>query len=189
MIVDKSYVFSTDPLPNHVCDDIVKLGLHKKEQQGEVGLDGNIDGKIRDSRIVWLDEPWIYDWISPFVHATNNQLGWNFDISFCEKIQFTKYKEKQFYGWHQDSIHKKDQLHRKISVVIPLTDGKDYEGGDLEFCNPNIMFKDESIIRDEKTRDRGRIIIFPSYVFHQVTPILKGERLSIVIWYSGPTWK
>lgn len=190
MIVNNNYVFSNDLLPSHVCNDIVKRGLAQKEQDGEVF--NGVDKKVRSSRITWLNDIWIYDWITPLVYDVNKQAGWNFNILYPELIQFTKYKEKQFYGWHQDTFAEGVQSQRKISVVIPLVDSSEYEGGDLEFYNPKThpnTKTEDKIIKDEKTRDKGRIILFPSFVFHQVTPVLKGERVSIVIWYNGELWK
>ena len=45
------------------------------------------------------------------------------------------------------------------------------------------------IIKLEKLRIKGSAIIFPSYIYHQVTPVTKGERLSIVIWFNGEKWR
>ena len=35
-------------------------------------------------------------------------------------------------------------------------------------------------------RNQGSIIIFPSFMMHQVTPITKGIRNSLVLWAYGP---
>jgi PKHD-type hydroxylase len=99
----------------------------------------------------------------------------------------------QFYGWHQDVYENlPNGLQRKISVVIPLVDSNEYEGGDLQFYNPMEnpnKSQEDKIIKLEKLRIKGSAIIFPSYIYHQVTPVTKGERLSIVIWFNGEKWK
>ena len=33
---------------------------------------------------------------------------------------------------------------------------------------------------------RGRIIAFPSFMIHRVTPVVEGIRRSIVVWVTGP---
>ena len=38
-------------------------------------------------------------------------------------------------------------------------------------------------------REQGQIIVFPSYTLHEVTPITKGTRYSLVSWVSGPSFK
>jgi PKHD-type hydroxylase len=67
---------------------------------------------------------------------------------------------------------------RKISASLLLNDESEYEGGDL-------VVLDEII----KTKKQGTIIVFPSFMAHQVTPITRGVRYSAVCWMGGPKWK
>ena len=55
---------------------------------------------------------------------------------------------------------------------------EDFEGGDLVFydCDPI----------EQKT---GNIIFFPSYLPHEVTPVTKGTRYSLVMWFLGNPWR
>lgn len=190
MITEKLYGVSENYLPNHVCSDIIKRAQELFVLEGEVG--SGVDKKIRNSRITWLNEPWIFDWITPFVHEINQFLNWNFNILFPENIQFTRYNENQFYNWHTD-IHPdpSSKHHRKISVVIPLKDENEYEGGDLEFVDPSLSpeSQKEKIIKKPEFRKKGSLIVFPSFIWHRVTKVTKGERLSIVIWYQGEKFK
>ena len=64
---------------------------------------------------------------------------------------------------------------RKISLVVFLSDTKDYDGGDFEF-------QEEAKIPAEK----GSILIFPSFLSHRVTPVTRGLRYSLVNWFIGP---
>ena len=32
---------------------------------------------------------------------------------------------------------------------------------------------------------QGSVIVFPSYIFHRVTPMIKGVRKSLVVWVVG----
>ena len=36
-----------------------------------------------------------------------------------------------------------------------------------------------------KSGTQGSIIVFPSYMYHQVTPVTKGNRYSLVLWALG----
>ena len=73
---------------------------------------------------------------------------------------------------------------RKLSMTLNLTDPDDYSGGDLKFdFGPHMgrgRFK-----TCKEIRPRGSIIIFPSFIHHQVTPVTKGTRYSAVIWSLG----
>ena len=77
-------------------------------------------------------------------------------------------------------------------MVIPLVESNEYKGGNLEFYNSNLpptKKEENKVVGDQLTRTKGNLIIFPSFVWHQVTPIIEGERLSIVLWYRGEKWK
>lgn len=83
------------------------------------------------------------------------------------------------YDWHRDTVHSGD-YGRKLSFSIQLTDGNEYEGGDLEFLPPS-----------EATglRKKGNIVLFPAFYTHRVIPVTKGIRNVIVGWIYGPEFK
>jgi PKHD-type hydroxylase len=65
-------------------------------------LDPSKDVYIRDSNIAWLEDQWIYDALYPFLHDANRLAGWKWNFDYSEPLQFTKYDNQQFYGWHAD---------------------------------------------------------------------------------------
>ena len=77
---------------------------------------------------------------------------------------------------------------RKLSMTLNLTEPDDYTGGDLKFdFGPHAgrgRFK-----TCKEIRPRGSLIIFPSYLYHQVTPVTKGTRYSLVIWSLGKPFR
>ena len=72
-------------------------------------------------------------------------------------------------------------MTRKLSCVMLLNDPSEYEGGDFEVMTNNQPLKIEFI--------KGRLIVFPSYILHRVTPIKSGVRRTLVNWISGPHFK
>jgi PKHD-type hydroxylase len=38
-------------------------------------------------------------------------------------------------------------------------------------------------------KEPGSLLVFPSYIQHRVTPVTKGERVTISRWLSGPNFK
>ena len=190
MILSPTFVLSENFIPNHVCDDIVKRGLSLQEIDGTLEGDKE-DKKIRNSRVVWLNDTWIYDWISPHIELMNNQIGWNINFNTPEEIQFTKYKEGQFYGWHQDHTPRandENTTQRKISVVVPLSDSSDYDGGDLWLTKhpQDSRISELETFTNPSFRDKGAVVVFPSWVRHRVTPVTRGTRYSAVAWFNGP---
>jgi PKHD-type hydroxylase len=58
---------------------------------------------IRDTHVSWLNDEEIYSWVHPYLTEANRAAGWNFEWDWSESLQFTKYREHQFYGWHPDA--------------------------------------------------------------------------------------
>jgi PKHD-type hydroxylase len=173
---------------------------------------------IRDSEVAWLNDKWLYDLILPYVRTANKSAGWDFDFTNCEAFQFTVYKPGGFYGWHVDSgsdHHAKYKRYipgvsptnkdgsllknykrdvnligkvRKLSVTINLNLPGEYEGGNLKFdFGPHAL--SDRYHECEEIRPQGSIIVFPSFVYHQVTPITRGTRYSLVLWCLGYPFK
>ena len=195
-------------IPPKVCDDIIKYGLSKKESMARTG--GFVDRELsekeikdlkkkRNSDLVWLDDTWIYKEIHPYVHEANARAKWNFQWERSEACQFTKYKLNQYYDWHCDSWDTpydspNTPQHgkiRKLSMTCQLTDGSEYEGGELEFdFRNNEPYTTEKNLRQAKEiLPKGSIIVFPSFVWHRVKPVTKGVRYSLVVWSIGDPFK
>ena len=201
------YWYFEKVLPDRFCDELIKYGNQKNE---ELALTAGFLNKKklneeeikdlkkkRDSKVVWLNDPWIYKEIHPLIHIANKNAGWNFEWDWSESCQFTKYKKNQYYDWHCDSsdiIYNEDQGEnfkgkiRKLSVTCQLTDESEYKGGDLEFQYRN---KDDATIVEKclPAKKKGSIIVFPSFVWHRVTPVTEGDRYSLVIWNVGKPYK
>lgn len=179
----------------------------------------NQDYYVRDSEISWLTDSWLYDLILPFLNMANEKAGWKYNIDSFESFQFTKYNSPGgFYGWHNDGagdhlsvfkrfipgIHKYNKSGdvpsgyvidnrlvnkvRKISMTINLSTENSYEGGNLKFdFGPHS--EKERFYECLEIRPRGSIIVFPSHIYHQVTPVTKGTRYSLVLWACGRPFK
>ena len=199
-------------LPHKFCDEIIK---HAKQLESRKSL-GLIGGKskeihpnsikkedikqmkkTRNSTVVWMDDMWIYKEIHPYIHTANKNAGWNFNWSWSETCQFTVYKKNQFYDWHYDSWEEPYEqkgnykgLVRKLSVTVSLSDPKNYKGGELEFCLPNKSPNEKpNIVECNEIRPRGSLVVFPSFLWHRVKPVIKGTRYSLVIWNLGHSFK
>ena len=207
MNLQNYYYYFQSALTPRFCDELLKYG---KSQQEQLALTGGQTEKVnkgkpleekdildlkkkRDSNIVWLSDRWIYKEIQPFIHQANRLAGWNFDWSFSESCQFTKYGPGQHYGAHCDSWEapydnpSNPDTHgkiRKLSVTCSLSDPSEYEGGELEF-----QFRNQDDPTPKKKcveiLPRGSICVFPSFVWHEVKPVTKGVRYSLVIWSLG----
>jgi PKHD-type hydroxylase len=68
-------------------------------------------------------------------------------------------------------------------MTVSLVDGSEYEGGDfqLDFRNE----EENNPYTVKKVRKKGSVVIFPSFVWHRVTPVTSGQRYSLVCWTLG----
>jgi predicted 2-oxoglutarate/Fe(II)-dependent dioxygenase YbiX len=128
------------------------------------------------------DTAWLYRRLEEMVQRLNLQF-YKYEIhGLRERLQYTIYEQAEggHYGWHVDHGAATPEP-RKLSLSLQLTDPHTYEGCDLELSYGDGV--------KQAPRSRGTLIAFPSYVLHQVTPIVSGTRKSLVIWASGPDFR
>lgn len=181
-------------LDKKTINKVLKIFKKGEVKKGTIGKEGNVDQGYRDSDTIFSNEPELYEIVCPYIHAANKSANWNININFNEMMQFTIYGKNQHYDWHVDNLPEPygDQAHpdlrgkvRKLSCCISLTDPKKYEGGDFYFS----FGKDIVPYKIPEFKEQGSILIFPSYIWHKVSPVTKGTRYSLVNWALGPPWK
>ena len=200
MILTHNYYYFKKAIPLTTCKKILKEGRKKIIKQATTGLNGNgkLNSTKRNCKVAWINDKWIYDIINPFIHTANKKAGWNFQWDWNEASQFTIYEKGHYYGWHTDQNSKPyknqsknfDGKTRKLSLTLQLTDKTEYEGGDFQFkwiqdTKKSLL----NIITIDDAKDIGTIIIFPSFIHHQVMPITKGKRESLVNWSVGKEFR
>ena len=192
MILKHNYYYFKKAIPIQICKKILQAGRKKIIQTATT--EENKLSHIRKSKVAWINDKWIYNIINPFIHTANKKAGWNFQWDWNESSQFTIYEKGHYYGWHTDQFaaplkSKSKNFEgkiRKLSLTLQLTDKTKYEGGDFQFQWIDNGKKDSlDIATIDDAKDIGTIIIFPSFVWHQVLPITKGKRESLVNWSVG----
>lgn len=157
------------------CESIIEIGNSRLMDAGVIGE----TNQIRRSRVAWLSPEHVkfaFQRVTDHVLCLNDQF-FNFDLfGFSEGFQFTRYDAPGgHYGKHTDKIT--GGLVRKLSITIQLSDPNEYENGDLVLHNAHIP--------TQIPRARGLMAAFPSYVLHEVLPVTRGTRYSLVAWISG----
>ena len=171
------------------CKMIIEAGRSEPKQVAQIGAGDKegetlVDTKTRTSHISWI--PFkkmveMYKDIEHFMKKTNgNHFGFD-GMSLTEPAQYTEYPEGGFYDWHVDNDV--DMLHeppvRKISMTCLLSPESEFEGGDLELTKPGNFIK----------LKQGQAAFFASFINHRVTPIIRGTRKSLVMWFGGTPFK
>ena len=164
------------------CEKIIEIGNNRTQKQATTfGIESQ---KIRKSEIAWLypsdDLDWAYRRLTDIIVNLNERF-FKFDLfGATEGFQFTKYTAPGGkYGKHIDSGP--NAIIRKLSFTLQLSEPEDYEGGDL--C---LYLNDEPSVMK---KEQGHVAVFPSYILHEVTPVTKGTRYSLVSWITGKPFK
>ena len=128
----------------------------------------------------------------------NQMSGWNYEVDHMENWKYTVYDHQpdrptgDFYTWHTDCGAEPYQWGkiRKLSASIQLSAPDEYEGGHFQWIETTKVFdnlkKREDVIRQDELicsapmsgRELGSLLVFPSWLHHQVTPVTRGTRKS-----------
>jgi PKHD-type hydroxylase len=174
------YAFWNNAFSKEECQTIINIAKDKGLVKGTTKEESD----VRDSKISWLYPIDKMDWV--FRRVTDITLNLNerffkFDLfGINEGFQFTNYEAPSGkYGKHVDRGI--NMPVRKLSISIQLTNPEEYEGGELYLYDA-----DKGNLMD---KTQGTLILFPSYVLHEVMPVTKGERNSLVTWVTGKQFK
>ena len=175
------FAFWNEAFSKEECQTIIDIakdkGLIKGTTQGDVK-------NVRDSKISWLyptdNMDWVFRRVTDIVLNLNERF-FKFNLfGINEGFQFTNYEAPSGkYGKHVDRAT--NMPVRKLSISIQLTDPKKYKGGELYLYED-----DKGTIMDKM---QGTLVMFPSYVLHEVMPVTKGIRNSLVTWVTGKQFK
>ena len=175
-----------------LCDEIITLGGKLDTCKAEVGEHGRYEDSRR-ADIAWAHPTnkewlWVRNHIQMLMIKANAEF-FDVDCRWLPALQFTTYDEavKGCFDKHLDNFFHKalGAYDRKLSAVLQLSDPDSYEGGYLALDLPN----EDVGPAPEIMRQRGSVIVFPSFVYHEVSPVTKGRRHSLVAWMEGPQWR
>lgn len=179
-----NFVLIPDLFTPEECRKIVYLN-EPSSQAHVIFFDGTSEDRLvlnqRNTKVkvVPRGEPcrWIYTRVVDYVREINQQY-FKFQLHNLTDFQILEYENTGFYNTHLD-IGTGDTSRRKLSLVAFLTPREEYEGGEL-FLRPNFPPIEQK---------QGAAVIFPSYVPHEIKPVTKGVRHSLVTWVLGPCFK
>lgn len=121
------------------------------------------DRKYKSQSIDYLEETcWIFDRLKKFVEE-------NTDIkikTIKETIHFHKFTKDDWFGKHNDN-----RDNRLYAVGVLLNDN--FEGGDFKLYSP---------IEQTLNKIIGNTYLFDVRIEHEITPILDGQRFSL-LWF------
>ena len=143
------------------------------------------DPNVRRTDVAWLLDHHVVDHIERQVRYANDN-KYHYNLTFIEPIQCSLYRVGGFYDKHSDVLNNSyDNMNRKLSFIVCLSDEDEYEGGDLFLYHTSHC--DDKEFKPIKLK-RNEAIFFPSYITHEVKPVTKGIRKTLVGWALGPNF-
>lgn len=183
---NEAFAYATNCFTDEEIQQIVDLGKNQPLGKGELE-NGSSDEVIRNSTISWInvdsESTPLYVKLTELVNYINDKF-YKYDLTEMETLQYTEYYSGTLdrYKAHSDDGHKFN-LFRKLSFSVQLSDPNEYEGGNFLFYRNSLHEPNEA------PKQKGTLIVFPSYVIHEITPVTKGVRRSLVSWVIGPRFK
>ncbi len=148
-----------------------------------VGTQRQVMPEYNRSVMRWIepssDTDWIYHRITTQIAVLNSK-HYRYDlIGLDEPLNYLTYSEEVqgHYFWHVDT----GENFRKLSITVQMTDPAEYDGGEVEI---NASGKPQDL-----PKDKGKMVIFPSYLIHRVKPVTRGARSALVAWSVGPPFR
>jgi PKHD-type hydroxylase len=178
-----SNLFSFEELQK-IKDIAINLNFEAAKVHVSTGESEKCDEKIRVCGVKWIDSSeesaWLFKRLVDVICKLNSEV-FNLNLYGIEPLQYTiyDYKNNSFYKAHRDSkAATVSGMVRKLSFTVQLTDPSEYEGGEL--------ILDQGYKPYEASKQLGDVTFFVSNLIHEVMPITKGVRHSLVGWVSGP---
>ena len=175
-------------------NDIKTLNIAIKH---ELGISGVLEEKTNHAQMVESDQeksgiffkvPFtdslmqlLSIWMGVCMKKNMDYFGFDIDWHWpILSFNYNVYGVGDGYGWHSD-VSSAFGTDTKLTFILDLSE-KEYEGGEFQLLGqPENHFVD--------TFNPGTTIAFPSPLAHRVTPVTKGERITMSFWAQGTPWR
>jgi len=137
------------------------------------GADYGVDDALRRTRRVSVSEDTERDFVAR-LESIRDAASAHFNVTLhdIERPQFLGYRAGDFFVRHADR-DRAGANRRAVSVIVFVND--DYEGGGLKFVGDDVAIT--------ITPTAGQLIAFRSDALHEVEPVTKGLRFTVVSWF------
>ena len=154
----------------------IKENIWKEQNPSNPAATTSKIGKFSNVQCLLLMElvhPWLWRCQQTNKDVFGFDIYWDFHLDL---LTHNVYEVGGEYGWHIDA--NSNTSDTKLTCLLNLSE-EPYEGGEFYTIHSN----------EERKFDSGMGIVFNSLIAHKVTPITKGERISLSYGAFGPLWR
>ena len=156
----------------------IKENIFQKEESSKVAENTSKKGDFFSfpcTPLMELLHPWLYQCQLVNRSVFGYDIYWNFHLDY---LNYNVYGTNGEYDWHIDAIQENNPVDMKLTCLLNLSE-EPYEGGEFH-----------TIGTDEKIKfDSGMGLVLTSLLTHKVTPVTKGERITLTYFAIGPSWR
>ena len=170
-------VFTLDQVVK--INEEIKKNVLRTQQLSEGAQNVSKIGKfsiVQCGPLMKLIHPWLYLCQESNKNIFGYDIEWDFHL---DTLTYNVYDIAGEYGWHVDATDKHQLTgDTKLTCLLNLSE-EPYEGGEFHTIH----------IDGERKFTSGMGVVFTSLLAHKVTPITKGERITLTYWALGPNWR
>lgn len=148
------------------CDEVIELfeGPRGKSGAGYSEKDWHISKK---TTLVNVPLPFFRK-LEKTINKVNRSY-YGFQGKLARQGEVYRYDPGDFFDWHMD-LGDGPIARRKLTTLVQLSSPRDYSGGRLQIL---------ANTAHTAARERGTLLIYPSFIMHRVTRLKKGRRYSL----------
>jgi hypothetical protein len=121
----------------------------------------------------------LHPWLHQCQHVNRDVFGYDIYWDFhLEGLNYNVYGIDDEYDWHIDANIENTPTDMKLTCLLNLSE-ETYEGGEFQTIGNN----------EKIPFDSGMGLVLTSLLTHKVTPVTKGERITLSYWAQGPLWR
>lgn len=192
---------NTHPLASHLGFCMVVPGflspqecrefIQQSESRGFAGAGSDYPPSYRNNERLVVDDPSLAaamtlrlsDHLSPTLLSVGDdgrEESWTL-AGVNERFRFCRYRESQSFRIHQDGVHHRcEDLQSRLTFMIYLTDGSEFEGGDTLFFEggPATAPRGEAhppVVARVRPR-AGSLIVFDHAIWHAGDTVTRGTK-------------
>jgi hypothetical protein len=194
--VDAGIALTKDQCEKIIVDGIAVAQVPMRNRTGTGTMGSNVENTSYKQAVIgslfYESYEWLFHHLGSMARRVNDQ-NWNFDLTGSyEGMDIITYTAPTgSIVWHTDLFAGDPSLGedtgmaaRKLNMIIQLSDPNNYQGGELQLFVPELGNNEDRTIYTAP-RDQGKLIIFPTYIYHHVMPVTEGKRSSLVTYCHG----